>query len=120
LVGSGLGGFKYIIQNIIKKIMISKIKKFVSDGKVQVRHHARIQMRRRKIRIDDVVEAVSSGEVIEKYPEDTPFPSCLIYGKSNNRPIHVVCALSDEEVIIITAYEPCPDKWIDFRFRRKK
>ncbi len=76
-------------------------------------------MRARRIRIDDILEVISSGDILEKYPDDMPFPSCLIYGKSNNRPIHVVCALSDEEIIIITAYEPDPNKWINFRFRRK-
>jgi len=100
--------------------MIAKIKKFISEGKVQVRHHARIQMRTRKIRIDDVLRTVSGGEIIEEYPDDMPFPSCLIYAESNNRPMHVVCALSYEEVILITAYEPDPTKWIDFRSRRKK
>lgn len=98
--------------------MINKIRKFVLDGKVQVRHYARIQMRARRIRIDDILEVISGGDMFEKYPDDKPFPSCLIYGKSNNRPMHVVCALSDDEVIIITAYEPDPNKWINFRSRR--
>lgn len=98
--------------------MIAKIKKFVSDGKVQIRHHARIQMRARRIRIDDAIEVMLNGEIIEEYTDDIPFPSYLICGKYN-RSIHVVCALSEDDVIIITAYEPDPDKWIDFKFRKK-
>ncbi|KPV64662.1 MAG: hypothetical protein AOA65_0877 [Candidatus Bathyarchaeota archaeon BA1] len=43
---------------------------------------------------DDVISALLDGEVIEKYPDDKPFPSCLVYGRAKDRkPLHVVCAL---------------------------
>ncbi len=35
------------------------------------------------IREREVFEAVGSGKVIESYPEDEPYPSCLIYGKTS-------------------------------------
>ena len=39
--------------------------------------------------------AVNNGEIIEQYPEDFPFPSCLILGKTySNQWIHLV--MSDE------------------------
>jgi len=30
------------------------------------------------IRVDEVVEALDAGEIIEEYPDDQPYPSCLI------------------------------------------
>ena len=69
----------------------------------------------------EVVEAVLNGKIIEDYPEDTPYPSCLVYGRtSEERPLHAVCAYAAdiEQVIIITAYEPSPGQWIDFERRR--
>jgi hypothetical protein len=75
-----------------------------------------------EIKDEEVVEAVLRGKIIEIYPEDKPYPSCLIYGRtSENRALHVVCAYSNDDntTIIITAYQPHPDRWINF-IRRKK
>jgi hypothetical protein len=34
----------------------------------------------RGIRMDDVENALTNGEIIEQYPSDYPFPSCLVLG----------------------------------------
>ena len=38
-----------------------------------------------------------------------------------NRPLHVVCGYADDEnlSIIITAYQPHSERWIDFTRRKK-
>ncbi len=100
-------------------MIINTIRDLVSKEKVQIRHHARIRMRNRGIKLDAFMDALAYGEVIEEYPDDKPYPSCLIYGESDGRPIHVVCAISDVEIIVITAYEPDPEKWLDFKIRKK-
>jgi len=74
-----------------------------------------------KIKEEEVFEAVLSGKVIESYPKDEPYPSCLIYGQAaRNRPLHVVCTYANEAdtAIIITVYQPNPERWIDFERRR--
>ena len=56
-----------------------------------------------------------------EYPEDRPFPSCLMLGYPMGRPIHVVAALDPDTGTchVITAYEPDPAIWQpDFRARR--
>ncbi len=55
------------------------------------------------------------------YPDDQPYPSQLILGWCQNRPIHIVAAFNEpgEEAIIITVYEPDPVLW-EKDFRRKK
>lgn len=97
----------------------AKVRKSTSEGRVLIRHHARVKMRKRGIYINDVTDILMKGEIIEVYPKDRPFPSCLIYSKVGGRPVHVVCSLSKKEAIVVTAYEPDPKKWIDFKIRKR-
>src|SRR5947207_1735254 len=85
------------------------------------RIHAIRRMFQRSISRDDIRQVIESGEVIEDYPNDYPFPSRLLLGWVGSRPIHVVAADNSlkRETIIITVYEPEPGKWSpDFRRRR--
>ena len=75
------------------------------------RLHAVQKMFERNISPDHVIDAVENGEVIRRYDDDTPYPSRLILGWVEVRPLHVVAADTDTEIIIITAYEPDPDTW---------
>ncbi len=64
---------------------------------------------------------VQSGETIEEYLDDTPYPSRLVLGWRESRPLHVLVADNkiDCETIVITAYEPDPQRWdSDFKKRR--
>jgi len=87
--------------------------------------HARREMETESfgaIRVDEVLQALDSGEIIEEYPEDKPYPSCLILGRTAvGRPIHVVCAsvTVEHRLIIITTYQPDPVRW-DPAFRRRR
>ncbi|MBQ9377905.1 MAG: DUF4258 domain-containing protein [Schwartzia sp.] len=57
---------------------------------------------------------------MSKYPDDYPYPSCLILGKCRDgRYIHVVMSDEGSASRIITAYFPEPDKWSDDLKRRK-
>jgi hypothetical protein len=57
-------------------------------------------------------------EIIEEYPDDKYFPSCLIYGKTwKGRDLHVQISLPPL-VVVITTYEPDPEEWIGFKIRR--
>ena len=73
--------------------------------------HSRKRFAERGISIDDIRYAFKTGEIIEQYPEDKPFPSCLILGYSAERALHVVASIDDDLVYIITAYAPSPEKW---------
>ena len=85
-----------------------------------VKLHTRKRMIERVIRIEEVRQAIDSGEIIEEYPEDKPLPSCLIFGKTmRGRPIHVVVAINSEDVVaMITVYQPDEKEWVDYRRRR--
>lgn len=66
----------------------------------------------RGISIDDVKQVILTGEIIENYPDDYPYPSCLLLGKNfDERYLHVVCGFGEEELWLITAYKPSAEKW---------
>ena len=86
------------------------------------RVHALQAMFRRSISKADVQHVLVAGKTIEIYPEDHPYPSRLVLGWQGARPIHVVAAdnSAEQETIIITVYEPDPDRWEPgFEKRRK-
>ncbi len=67
----------------------------------------------RHIRDEDIDEILSTGEVIERYEDDTPYPSRLLCKIIKGRPLHIVTAYDagKERHIIITVYEPEPELW---------
>jgi hypothetical protein len=80
------------------------------------RVHAAQRMFQRVIKQDEVLSVLQEGIIIEDYPDDSPFPSVLINGKTiSGRPLHIVVAIdtSESRLYIITAYDPDSQKWID-------
>ncbi|MBM3315803.1 DUF4258 domain-containing protein [candidate division WOR-3 bacterium] len=88
--------------------------------KLCLRVHALQRMFERGISVADVTAVLEHGDVIQEYPADMPYPSRLILGWRDNRPLHVVVA--DDRVagilVVVTAYEPDPALW-EAGFRRK-
>ncbi|MGP1454263.1 MAG: DUF4258 domain-containing protein [Treponema sp.] len=70
--------------------------------------HVFKRMAERSISPNTIKDVIKNGMVIKEYPDDTPYPSRLILGYDNNRPIHVVSAYdqNDDMEYIITVYEP--------------
>jgi hypothetical protein len=88
--------------------------------KISYRTHALLRMFQRRIQTDDVRHVLTTGAVIEYYANDIPYPSHLLLAWCNCRPLHVVAAYNaaDDEMIVITVYEPDPTQWsADFRRR---
>lgn len=85
------------------------------------RVHAVLRMFERGITVDDVRAVLRTGETIENYPDDSPYPSRLVLGWSGHRPLHVVAADNAEanETVVITVYEPNPARW-EPGFRRRR
>ena len=97
------------------------IRKTIEANRVFWQRHALERMIERRIRREDVIAVVLSGEIIEEYPDDKPFPSALYLGRRDAGPLHVVIAFdaSDRVLHVITAYEPDSDRFgPDFRARR--
>ncbi|MBM3933846.1 MAG: DUF4258 domain-containing protein [SAR202 cluster bacterium] len=105
---------------------INDIRKLFQADRVLYTGHCLREMRLEEFGIiedREIVEAIESGQVIEHYPDDRPYPSVLVYGTTRiGRPIHTVCALDphDSRVIIVTVYEPDPRRWARHTKRVKK
>ena len=86
-----------------------------------ITQHSRKRFYERGISILDVCRAIDTGEIIEQYPDDFPFSSCLIMGRSEGRIIHVVASINEGMIYIITAYIPDNTAWEnDFKTRKGK
>lgn len=85
------------------------------------RVHAIQRMFQRRISEEEVKQVVATGETIETYPIDKPFPSRLLLGWIGSRPIHVVAAddAPSQETIIVTVYQPDATEWESGFMRRK-
>ena len=102
-------------------IKIEKLREYYARDSVFVTDHASGRYRQRGIKARDVKNAVQTGEIIEQYPDDYPFPSCLIVGYDETGKCLHVC-MSDEGSAsrIITAYYPDEDKWSDdYKIRKE-
>jgi len=81
-----------------------------------------LMKRRRLINLHLMKLLFFHGEIIENYPDDKPYPSCLIFGKTfSGDPVHSVWAYNNQNrwAVIITAYRPDPGLWIDWKKRRR-
>jgi hypothetical protein len=105
---------------------LNNIQRCCWNGKLLYTRHAMAEMRMEefgKIREQEVFEAITCGEIIEEYENGEPYPSMLIYGRAQSeRPLHIVCAYSEEDdlAIVITAYPPDPKLWMDYRRRKRR
>jgi len=91
-------------------------------ARLAFRTHAIRRMFARRITVEDVRRAIERGEVIDRDPDDLPYPSRLVLGRSGGRALHVVVAenRAADELIVVTVYEPDPALWRPgFRRRRK-
>lgn len=100
--------------------MIEEIQSKIRASQFEFTKHAVDQSILRHITIEEVEQALISGEIIEDYPDDKYGPSCLILGLTRTgRPLHVQCSYPSRPLIkIITAYEPDPAHWVEFKVRR--
>lgn len=93
----------------------------IRKNSIRITDHADEEAQADHLSFDEIFFSVLQGEIIEEYPYDRPFPSCLIYGDSfNGQPIHSVWAYNQgsQWAVLITVYRPDPNRWIDWRRRR--
>ena len=106
----------------ILMIDIEHLKKYYKKEQMIISRHALQQSNKRGISLAEIRECIMNGEIIEQYPDDFPFPSCLVYGKSaSERVLHVVVSEETVNGRIITAYVPNTTIFkSDLKTRREK
>lgn len=99
---------------------LGRIRQQFSMGQIELTQHAAIRIIQRNISQAEIQEAGSEARIIENYPDDKYYPSCLLLGFTNQmRPLHIqVSRMDSEKVRIITIYEPDKAVWLDFSERR--
>jgi hypothetical protein len=102
---------------------IDEIVDAIRNNRLRITDHADEEAQADKLTFDEIFFSVFQGEIIEEYPRDKPYPSCLIYGDTfADEPVHSVSAYNEENqwAVLITVYRPDPNRWIDWRKRRPK
>ena len=90
------------------------IRKSLADNHYRLTRHATIARLSRGISMIQLKQALADGEIIEKYPDDDPYPSCLVLGwLETGDPLHIVCSRGKcaPELRIVTVYEPDDERW---------
>lgn len=106
----------------MKRIDLIGFRQAIQNGQIEWRKHVLQRLAERDIMQSTVLDLLLSGERIEEYSTDKPFPSALFLGYSEGKPFHVVAAFDEANarVYIITAYQPSLDVFeADYKTRRK-
>ena len=101
---------------------IDELQKICTSDNIVITIHAAKRLEQRGIRLKEIIDCILNGEILEQYPDDYPYPSCLIFGNKNTeKPLHTVVGTNGEQLWIVTAYYPSSDKWMDdFKTRREE
>lgn len=98
--------------------------RLMARKRLMILPHAVQQMKLpdRSLDVDDLLQAIHHGQIIEDYPGDNRGASSLVLGPDcSGFPIHIVCAVREEYLAVLTAYRPSEDEWTkDFRKRKKR
>ena len=101
---------------------INDIIEAIRANRVHISDHADEEAEDDQLTFDEIYFSVFHGEIIEQYPTDKPYPSCLIYGQTfSGDPVHRVWAYNAQNqwAVLITVYRPDPRRWINWRERKK-
>ena len=80
-----------------------------------------MRMRGRSISREQILQSVSTYEILESYPDDKYLPSYLVLAQHREVRFHVLFATDTlaPNVRVVTAYVPSPERWnSDFKTRR--
>jgi hypothetical protein len=61
-------------------VTIEELNNAVRNGRVRITDHADEEARADRLTVDKIFDSVARGEVLEQYPVDRPYPSCLVLG----------------------------------------
>lgn len=101
---------------------ISDLQKLCDSGAIKWTAHMVARLQERGTDPSDIKNCIMTGRIIEDYPDDYPYPSCLILGNAvAGKELHAVIGLRQGYLWLITAYYPDPLKWNeDFSIRKER
>jgi len=99
---------------------IDRLKEEISNGRKRLRitTHAQIEAAKDGLLLADLRHVFEHGRIIEAYPDVS---RVLLYAitPTHNLPAHVVIEDTNDAGVVVTAYVPDRDVWID-NVRRKQ
>lgn len=63
---------------------LTEIIEAIRSHRVRITDHADEEAAADQLTIDEIFHSVIQGEVIQEYPSDKPYPSCLVLGKTSD------------------------------------
>lgn len=96
------------------------IKKHIRKKNYLFSEHADEERTKDKLSVEEIEQAILSGEVIEERLDDQRGESRLIAGKSGEgKLLHIVIGLRFGIPVIVTNYMPSKEEWIRGKIRRR-
>jgi hypothetical protein len=95
----------------------------VRNHKVRITDHADEEAHADALSMEEILASVAEGEILERYPDDRPYPSCLLLGMTpTGEPVHTVWAYNADSgwAVLVTVYRPDPNRWFDWRRRKPR
>lgn len=102
------------VEGVTRAMKLTEVITTIENYAITYRFHATERMFQRGIGNRQVEYILHHGDIIERYDNDQPLPSVLINGCTiEQRPLHVVVAINqpEQQLVIVTVYEPSILKW---------
>lgn len=102
--------------------LVEKASNLFKQEKYRLTMHAEHEREQDSLSLKEVEECFFNDtiELIEDYPEDPRGHSFLLLGfTQEGEPVHFVCGIHEEELVMITLYRPDEEKWKNWRERVK-
>ncbi len=100
--------------------VLKRIRTQAASENIRITPHAQQEMVEEDIILDEAMEAIATGDILENYPDHRRGACCLLNGTTKSTGfLHIVCTTAREVLIIITVYRPKPPKWITPTQRRR-
>jgi len=103
-------------------LRIESIVESIQGERVRITDHADEEAYNDGLSVGEILGSIEAGEIIEDYPDDRPYPSCLILSRNpKGEVVHSVWAYnqSTRSSVLVTVYSPDPRLWIDGKVRRR-
>jgi hypothetical protein len=91
---------------------------FISKDNIIISKHAGARMFERGVSADDLITLIRNGEIIEEYHDDYRCPAVLMLGHVRGLAHHIVVAICEDRLIVVTVYLPNEDEWTNCRRRK--
>ena len=103
------------------EINIETLRELCNNRRIKFTAHILARLQERGIYPSDIRNCINTGRIIEQYPDDYPFPSCLVLGCTvDKKSLHVVVGVGEGNLWLVTAYYPDPAKWENGFSKRKE